>query len=196
VSERYIVIPRWEEFQHYRDRDPVWVKVYTRLLSDDGFRQLTFHQRGVLLSLWVEYARSGRQLRDNTATLTRQLGHRVLRRDLEALTYAGFITFSASAPLAQSKSKRKSKNPPLSPLADDRPRQPTEAEIVKAREDRQRNGYVEGLSSYTGCRIVRGEVGIHHVYDPLGTEPLPADWPYPRPTRDEIRAALKERSVA
>jgi hypothetical protein len=195
VSERWIVIPRWEEFQHYADRDPVWIKVYSRLMSDDAFRDLTFHQRGVLVSLWIEYARSGRQLRDSTVTLTRQLGHRVMTRDLDALIRAGFITFSASAPLAQSKNKSKSKKE----LSKDQRRAPTEAELVREREqaeiDKQRgNGWVENLNAYTGCRIVRGEVGISHKYDPLGTEHPPENWPHPRPTKAEVLDALARKT--
>jgi hypothetical protein len=190
MSERYIVIPRWEEFQHYRDRDPVWVKVYTRLLSDDGFRDLTFHQRGVLVSLWIEYARSGRQLRDNTATLTRQLGGRVMTRDIEALTHAGFITFSASAPLAQSKNKRKNKNSSKDPSGE-------RAETAERENPNGKpEGWIENLGSYTGCRYVRGEFALTAVRDVLGTERPPSNWPYARPTRFEIRDALKERAHA
>lgn len=96
MSDGWIRIPNWDDFQHYKDRDPKWIKTYCRLVSDDAYRNLTFHQRGVLHSLWMEYARANRQLRDNTATLTRQLGHRVMRRDLEALNHAGFIELSAS----------------------------------------------------------------------------------------------------
>lgn len=195
MSERYIVIPRWEDFQHYRDRDPIWIKIYTRLQSDEGFRGLTFHQRGVLVSLWIEYARSGRQIRDNTATLTRQLGHRVLRRDIEALTYAGFITFSASAPLAQRREEKRREN-----LSKEQ-RTPTEWERQREKElnqepeqiEQRGNGWVDNLGKYTGCKIVRGEIGISHVYDPLGTEPRPANWPYPTPTRAEVFQALNER---
>jgi hypothetical protein len=194
MSERYIVIPRWDEFQHYSNRDPIWVKVYTRLLSDEAFRDLTFHQRGVLLSLWVEYARSGRQLRDNTATLTRQLGHRVMRRDIEALTYAGFLTFSASAPLAQRREeKRRTLSRDVTRGSEPNPgtewARQRENENEQERQERG-NGWVDNLSSYTGCRIVRGEVGLAHKYDPLGTEPVPAGWSHPRPTKAEIRKAL------
>lgn len=102
-TEKWIVIPKWDGadgFQHYKNRDPIWIKAYTRLLSDRAFLSLTYHQRGLLLSIWLEYARGNRQLSDSTVGLTRQLGQRVLRRDLEALSHAGFITFSASRPLA------------------------------------------------------------------------------------------------
>src|SRR5262249_1047968 len=37
-------------------------------------------------------------------------------------------------------------------------------------------GWIENLNSYTGCREVRGEGGIGHKYDPLGTAKPPVDW--------------------
>ena len=101
TAERWIVIPGWEKFQHRdaaRALIPTWIKVYTELMSKDGFFELSFHCRGVLLSLWLEYATSKRQLRDSTVSLTRRLGQRVTTRDLESLNRAGFIEFSASRP--------------------------------------------------------------------------------------------------
>lgn len=126
-EQRWIHIPDWEKFQH-RDagRSSVlpWLKAYTELLSKPDFLDLTFHQRGLLVSIWIEYARSKRQLRDNSLTLTRQLGHRVSRRDLDALNHAGFIMFSASryASLEKEKEKEqpKDQNPnPRTGAADD-----------------------------------------------------------------------------
>lgn len=96
----WITVTRWDDFQHYSKRDPIWVKVYTRLLSDDRYLSLTFHQRGVLQGIWLEYARANRQLRGSTLSLSRQLGGRVTTRDLEALNDAGFIDILASSPLA------------------------------------------------------------------------------------------------
>lgn len=100
----YIVIPNWDGpdgFQHYRDRDPIWIKNYVRLMSHDDYLDLSYHQRGILHGLWMEYARSNRQLPGSTVTLTRRLGHRVTTRDLEALNEAGFIQFVASKTLAE-----------------------------------------------------------------------------------------------
>ena len=31
----WIVIPNWEKFQHYTDRNPPWVKLYTELNRRD-----------------------------------------------------------------------------------------------------------------------------------------------------------------
>ncbi len=104
TPERWIVVPNWREFQHYKNRDPSWIKAYTRLLSNADYIGLSFHVRGVLFGLWLAYARSDGQLLGSTSTLTRQLGGdtgtRVTTRDLAALNDAGFIRFSASKPLA------------------------------------------------------------------------------------------------
>ncbi len=54
-------------------------------------------------------------------------------------------------------------------------------------------GWVDNLSSYTGCRYVRGTHAFTAVYDVLGTERPPADWPHERPTRAMIAAELKTR---
>ncbi len=95
----YIVVPRWDEFQHRdmaRSTVPPWIKTYTRLLSDETYLALSGHRRAVLHGLWLEYARTRRQLTDGTATLSRRLALRVSTSDLEALSHAGFIHFSAS----------------------------------------------------------------------------------------------------
>ena len=42
----------------------------------------------------------------------------------------------------------------------------------------------------TGARFVRSAHAGHCVYDPLGYDPRPHDFPYPRPSREEILKAL------
>ena len=53
--------------------------------------------------------------------------------------------------------------------------------------------WVENLSSYTGCRLVRGTHGFGHKRDPLGVDGPPNDWPHERPTREEVLAAISEK---
>jgi len=98
--EGWIVIPNWRRFQHYKDRQPRWIKVYTELMSDPAFLGLTLAQRGLLISLWLEYARSRGAIKMHTSTIARQVGERVFTAQLEALNHAGFIEVSASKPLA------------------------------------------------------------------------------------------------
>lgn len=81
-----------------RSTVPPWIKNLTRLLSDEAYLGLTPNRRALLHGLWLEYARTRRQLPGNTASLSRRLAMKVTSRDLEALNHAGFLTFSASKP--------------------------------------------------------------------------------------------------
>lgn len=94
----WIVIPRWEDFQHYKDRNPIWIKIYTRLMDDDRFLELSFSERGLLITLWMEYAKSRSELRLDAGKLSRRIGQRVLQSQLTALLDAGFIEVADSKP--------------------------------------------------------------------------------------------------
>ncbi len=115
---RWIVIPNWDNFQHYKDRSPAWIKLYTDLMHRDDFLELTGHQRSVLLGIWLEYASSHCQLLDSTTMLSARLRLRVTTPTLKVLSDAGFIEFSASKPLApryqpaSPEKRRVDKNPP------------------------------------------------------------------------------------
>lgn len=103
VSDRWIWIPHWdgpEGFQHYKGRDPIWIKNYTRLLSKSEYMDLTLPQRGLLHGIWLAYAVSSRKLPGNTLVLSRRLGCQVKQRSLQSLAEAGFIQFLDSNTLA------------------------------------------------------------------------------------------------
>lgn len=203
MSERYIEIRNWDKFQHkdvWRKSGgrPPWIKAYTALLHDDDWLGLSDAQRGILLGLWLMYASAGRSVYETSARhllSTNKASSRHFLGNLEALCDAGFIEFVSQpirAPVAPRVEERRVEvSTPLFVAKD----------AEEQREDQQRakgNGWIENLSSYTGCRYVRGEFALTAVRDVLGTEKPPSDWPYPRPTAKEIRAALEhqEKSVA
>lgn len=95
------MIPNWRRFQHYKKRNPIWIKVYTELMSDPAFLGLTFAQRGLLISLWLEYARSRRSIIGHTSGVYRALGRHVTTSQLKTLSDAGFIEISASKPASK-----------------------------------------------------------------------------------------------
>jgi hypothetical protein len=96
VSEQYIWISRWEDFQHYapkRDRGPAWIKDYTAQLSDERYLRLTDRQRALLRDLRDVFATMRGRLPDDAAMITRQRNSQTRRGDLSALNRAGFIQF-------------------------------------------------------------------------------------------------------
>lgn len=113
-EERWIVIPNWSDFQHYSNRDPTWIKVYHRTLTSPEWLRLSDADRGLLLFVWLAYARcdgtlnahdlhtmrtGGAHVRNPTRTF------RALHCSLDRLNHAGLIEFSASAPLALARSR-------------------------------------------------------------------------------------------
>jgi len=102
-DERWIIVPHWDRFQHYTDRNPPWIKAYTELLHNDDWLALTDAQRGVLLTVWLEFAASCGQLRVSRMSLKTR--SQTLQRTLEALNHAGFIQVVASKPLALARSR-------------------------------------------------------------------------------------------
>jgi hypothetical protein len=104
---RWIEIVGWDRFQHYSDRDPIWIKNYTALIDNPAYRGLTAGQRALLHGLWLLYAKSHREVRLDTGSVQRQLDLRTTSAQLEALNHAGFIRFRASKPLASRYPRRR-----------------------------------------------------------------------------------------
>jgi hypothetical protein len=98
-ARRFIHVPDWDRFQHRdvtrnRDHPAPWIKDLTQQLREPKWLELNYAERGLLQSLRLEYAANrGRGLPDSTSTLTRLLGWRVYRSQLERLNKAGFIEF-------------------------------------------------------------------------------------------------------
>ena len=56
MSDCWIVVPNWDKFQHYNDREPAWIKLYTELNASDDWLDLS-RQNGDVDTVWIEYAR-------------------------------------------------------------------------------------------------------------------------------------------
>jgi hypothetical protein len=112
----WIIVPKWEKFQHYKNRDPLWIKVYTKLLHDPKFLKLSPASRGLLMTIWLMFASESGEL--TVEMVGRYGGHGVGFYQLMSLNDAGFIELSASKPLATKKEKEKEKESP-SPLTDE-----------------------------------------------------------------------------
>ena len=117
-GDRWIVVPNWDKFQHYRDRSPVWIKLYLELRDRDEWRELTDAQRGLLVRIWLEYAVSGGFLR--VSKVRQSSPHKTRRDSLDSLQAAGFIEVSASRPLAQRREEKEKKEALLAKPVDNR----------------------------------------------------------------------------
>jgi hypothetical protein len=154
MSEQWIIIPGWDKFQHYPDRDPLWIKNYRALLTDEDYLGLPEGTRAVLHGLWLAYASSDGQLRLDTRSLSSRLRLRVTKLQLERLNHAGWIEFAASKPLALARARARSQE--------------------ETRQDPPKKVPKKNRRRVTGWRQVRGSHGITHIRDPKGTDQPPA----------------------
>lgn len=180
MSDQWIVIPNWERHQHYKDRSVPWIKLYTELNRRDDWRRLTHAERGLLCSIWLEYAAANGVLR--LADVTGRVGQRTRNRHVNLLVEAGWLSLLSSKPLARAGARARARSREVQEQRETPPTPP-------------RNGGAQKLSQkqvrkYTGCRQTRGSHGFGFVRDPLGTDKPPADWPYERPSKEEVGAAL------
>jgi hypothetical protein len=105
-DDLYIIVPKWERFQHYRDRHPTWIKVYSRLLHDPKFLGLSLAARGLLITIWLLFGQTlgDLRVRDARRLAVARGGFGV---QLISLSDAGFIELSASRLLATKKEKER-----------------------------------------------------------------------------------------
>ena len=87
----YLMICNWGKFQHYKNRNPPWIKLHTSLLEDYEFSQLSVHLQVVLLKLWLVAARTDNRLPDDPAWIGQKLTMPIEQADLATLVAKGWI---------------------------------------------------------------------------------------------------------
>src|SRR5262249_45883056 len=101
----WIHIPRWDDFQHYKKRDPPWIKDYRSQMDNPVYLKLTLAERGLLHDLRLLYLMTHRNLTRDPRKLSRRMNVRVFSKHLESLNDAGFIDIVASTLLDQNSEK-------------------------------------------------------------------------------------------
>jgi hypothetical protein len=95
----FLAIRNWADFQHYRDRDPVWIKVYSRLLDDADFLALPEAAQAQLVKLWLVASRCKNRIKDDKRFLCHALHTNKLHVD--ALIATRFLERIADDTLAK-----------------------------------------------------------------------------------------------
>lgn len=86
----YLQVKNWENFQHYKDRTPPWIKLYNHLLDDFEFSCLPDASKAHLLSIWLLASRTGNKIPNNP----KWIGNKINATDdvdIELLIESGFI---------------------------------------------------------------------------------------------------------
>lgn len=91
VTTSWLAIKNWETFQHYKDRNPPWIKLHRAVLDDYAFAALPDNQKAHLVLIWLFAAsQAGGRIPNDAAFLSRKLGT-TDAINLENLVNAGFL---------------------------------------------------------------------------------------------------------
>ena len=86
----YLQVKDYERFQHYKDRDPPWIKLYVRILEDYAFGTLPDIQKAHLMLIWVLASKMDNKIpKDELFVRGRICATSPV--DLDALVAAGFL---------------------------------------------------------------------------------------------------------
>lgn len=96
-SPPHLAIKDWKKHQHYTDRRPPWIKLYTRLLDDPAFMGLCEAAQAQLVKLWVLAANMGHPLPNDPRLLAGKIGVRG-KFHLDAIIAAGFLNYCYQEP--------------------------------------------------------------------------------------------------
>lgn len=83
-------VKNWDEFQHYKDRNPPWIKLHNHLLDDYEFEMLGDSAKGHLLCIWMLASRTKNEMPFDDKWITKKIGAST-KVNLEALASAGFL---------------------------------------------------------------------------------------------------------
>ena len=92
----HLEVRNWTQFQHYKHRNPPWIRLYIACLDDLDFARLPDATKGQLVAIWMLAGRYHNQLPDDLGWLENKMNatHPV---DWERLLSDGWITYSGDA---------------------------------------------------------------------------------------------------
>lgn len=101
---QYLLVKNWEEFQHYKDRSPPWIKVHRTLLDDYEFAALPDESKAHLILIWVLASQLKGRVPCDPLFIKQKTGAKKVP-NLQILVDAGFLIVEqdASAVLAERK---------------------------------------------------------------------------------------------
>lgn len=117
-------IRNWSEFQHYKDRDPPWIKLHFKIMSSEDWVQLEDGLKAAMIVCMLVASRNFGKLPNNPDYIKR-VGYLKRRPNLNALIKSGFleIVLADASKVAQAladarpetETYRKEKESPLPP---------------------------------------------------------------------------------
>ena len=87
-----LTVKNWNQYQHYKDRDPPWIKLHVKLLNDRDFMSLSFASKGLLMLLWILASENEGKIPFDLDAIKFRLHDKSIReKDINLLIEKGFL---------------------------------------------------------------------------------------------------------
>jgi len=86
----YLKVKNWEDFQHYKDRDPKWIKLYRSLLDNYEYSLLSDAEKSHIIGIWLLAAKMGNKIPADPKWIQARIGA-TTKINIEKLKTLNFI---------------------------------------------------------------------------------------------------------
>ena len=86
----YLRVVKWEKFQHYKERNPPWIKLHVSVMEKYEWEQLSDIGKGHLVALWMLASRTNNRIAKDANWIMRKCSLKS-KINLEELISLGFI---------------------------------------------------------------------------------------------------------
>lgn len=98
---KFLTVKNWETFQHYKRRNPPWVKLHRAIVDDYAFCSLPDTAKAHLMLLWLYASQNNGAVPIDLPFLQQKLS--CTNIDLDLLVEAGFLVKQLGASIALAK---------------------------------------------------------------------------------------------
>lgn len=91
TDQGFLEVKNFEQFQHYKQRNPPWIKLHAALLDDYEFARLPDAAKMHLMGIWILASKTGNKIPADAEWIAKRIGA-TTPIDLEFLVSTGFIS--------------------------------------------------------------------------------------------------------
>lgn len=89
-GEPFLRVRNWERFQHYKDRNPPWIKFHASTLDNRPFENLPGHTKGQIMLIWLLASRTENMIAIDRGWIAKKIGAAEFV-DLELMIEKGYL---------------------------------------------------------------------------------------------------------
>jgi hypothetical protein len=90
VAKPYVRVTKWDTYQHYKDRNPPWIKLHNALLEDPGVAALPDAMKAHLFGVWLLASRLDNKIPADPAFIGKRI-NATSKVDIKTLILLGFL---------------------------------------------------------------------------------------------------------